>query len=116
MLKANPDAEITVVADFDDICDICPIKMPEGCGRGKGQPGGIAAQSEKLRTWDRVILEHLGLNVGDKIVARDLEGRIRQRIPDIGKICTNCASSSPSGWAEYRRAIEKGLWPEDKSK
>jgi 3-deoxy-D-manno-octulosonic-acid transferase len=86
--------------------------MPEGCGRGKDAEGGIAAQSEKLRQWDRVIIGRLGLQVGETIIARDLEQRIRERIPDVGEICTNCTSASPSGFAEYRRAIEKGLWPE----
>ena len=111
-LQGNPGLEITIAADFDDVCEICPIKTPEGCGRGKGAEGGIAAQSEKLRQWDRVIIGRLGLQVGETIVARDLEQRIRERIPDVGEICTNCTSASPSGFAEYRRAIEKGLWPE----
>ena len=111
-LQANPDLEITIAADFDDVCEICPIKMPEGCGRGKDAEGGIAAQSEKLRQWDRVILGRLGLQVGETIVARDLEQHLRERIPDVGEICTNCTSASPSGWAEYRWAIRKGLWPE----
>ncbi|MDY7010548.1 MAG: DUF1284 domain-containing protein [Planctomycetota bacterium] len=70
ILQADPDLEITVMTDFDDVCEICPIKTPEGCGRGKDKPGGIAAQSEKLRRWDRVLLERLGLQVGDTITAR----------------------------------------------
>ncbi len=116
MLQADPEMDILLAADFDDVCDICPIKTPQGCGRGKDKPGGIAAQSEKLRQWDRVILGRLGLAEGDTISARDLEQRIIERIPDIGEICTNCTSAAPSGWAEYRSAIRKGLWPKDKSK
>ncbi|MCD4699147.1 MAG: DUF1284 domain-containing protein [Phycisphaerae bacterium] len=110
-LRENPDLEITVMADFDDVCGMCPIKTPEGCGRGKGDEGGISDQNEKLRQWDRILLDRLGLRVGEEITARNLEKRLGERIPDIGRICTNCTSASPSGFAEYRRAIEKGLWP-----
>ena len=105
-LKENPDLELTVVADFDEVCDICPLKKPEGCGRSKD----VAAQSEKLRQWDKVILARLGLSPGDTITARDLEERLRQKIPDISQICTNCTSASPSGWKEFPAAIRKGLW------
>lgn len=105
-LKENPDVEITVTADFDDVCRLCPIRKPEGCGRSQD----IAAQSAKLRQWDLAILERLGLSPGDTITARDLEERLRQRIPDISKVCTNCSSASPSGWKEFRTAIRRGLW------
>jgi len=57
------------------------------------------------------ILERLGLAVGDTITARELQHRLRERIPDIGVICTNCTSASPSGWREYQYAIQAGLWP-----
>ena len=109
-LQKNPELEITVMADFDDVCCICPIKRPEGCGRGPD----IAAQSEKLRNWDRLILKRLELAVGDRITAREMQQRLRRRIPDIGEICSNCTSASPSGWQEYRHAIHTGLWPDEK--
>ena len=105
-LQENPDLEITVQADMDDVCDICPLKKPGGCGRSPD----TVSQNEKLRAWDGIILERVGLMVGDSIAAHELEQRLRERIPDIGEICTNCTSASPSGWQEYRRAIEKGLW------
>ena len=116
-LQENPDLEIEVADDFDDVCDICPLKRPEGCGRGEGKPGGIAAQNEKLHKWDQVILKRLRLKVGEVITARELQDRLRKYIPDIGQICTNCTSASPSGFAEYRRGLKKGLWSdlEDKS-
>jgi len=116
-LQENPDLEIEVADDFDDVCNICPLKKPEGCGRGEGKQGGIAAQNEKLHKWDQVILKRLRLKVGEVITARELQDRLRKYIPDIGQICTNCTSASPSGFAEYRRALKKGLWSdlEDKS-
>lgn len=108
-LQANPDMEITVATDLDEVCDICPLKRPDGCGRS----ADARAQNEKLRGWDRAILEALGLEEGQIIPARELETRVRDRIPDISVFCTNCTSSSPSGWEEYRKAIAEGLWPDD---
>ncbi len=108
-LQANPDIEITVATDLDEVCDVCPLKRPDGCGRSED----AHAQNEKLRGWDRAILEVLGLREGQTTPARELEVRIRERIPDISVFCTNCTSSSPSGWEEYRKAIAEGLWPDD---
>lgn len=107
-LQEDPQMELTLLADCDDVCEICPIKLPGGCGRGDD----VAAQSRKLRQWDRVILDRLGLRVGQTVTAREVEDRIRQRIPDIGVICVNCTSAAPSGWQEFKRGIAEGLWPE----
>ena len=106
-LRADPEIEIEVIADSDEVCDACPLRRPEGCGRS----ADVKAQSEKLRKWDRLILDRLGLAPGDKIRARELERIIRLRIPDIGEICANCSSASPSGWREFRDAIREGFWP-----
>jgi hypothetical protein len=106
-LQRDPDLRLTVTDDVDDVCRLCPIRQPDGCGRSPD----AAAQSEKLRAWDRVILQRLGLSPGDTITARDLEDRLRRHIADIGAICTNCTSASPSGWQEFARAIRDGLWP-----
>jgi len=105
-LQDDPERVLTVVDDMDDVCEVCPLKRPDGCGRA----ADAAAQNRKLRSWDAAILKRLGLRAGDRIKARELEERIRQRIPDIGEICVNCTSASPSGWSEYRKAIREGLW------
>ena len=105
-LRQHPNMDITVVTNLDDVCDICPLRRPNGCGRSSDAFG----QNEKLRGWDKALLDELDLQEGESIKARELETRIRERIPDISKFCTNCSSSSPSGWEEYRRAIHKGLW------
>jgi len=107
-LRQNPDMTMTMVTNLDDVCDICPLRKPDGCGRGSD----AFAQNEKLRAWDRAILEELGLKEGENIRAREIEIRLRERIPEISKFCTNCSSASPSGWKEYRIAVQKGLWPE----
>jgi len=105
-LQGDPDLEITVADDLDEVCDTCPLRVPTGCARGDDP----VAQNEKLRSWDRAILQRLGLKTGDTISARQLERAMRKNIKDIGEICTNCTSSARSGWAEYRDGIRKGLW------
>ena len=109
LLQQDPDILLTVVTNLDDVCEVCPLRRPNGCGRS---PDAFA-QNEKLRGWDRTILGALGLREGETIKARELETRIRERIPDIAVHCTSCSSSSPSGWVEYRKAIRIGLWPEE---
>lgn len=110
-LRQNPDMEITVMTNLDDVCDICPLKKTDGCGRSPD----AYSQNEKLRGWDKTILSTLGLKEGQSIKAKDLENRIRERIPDISIYCTNCTSSSPGGWQEYRIAIRKGLWGDNEN-
>jgi len=105
-LQADPELEVTVAADLDEVCDLCPLSVPHGCGRGKDP----VAQNDKLRSWDRAILDRLGLVPGDRTTARQIEQLMRERIPDIGEICTNCTSASGSGWREYQIGIGKGLW------
>ena len=108
-LRQNPHMEVSVQTDLDDVCEICPLKRPDGCGRS----ADTAAQNEKLSNWDRALLETLELEEGDSINARELEIRIREKVPDISKFCTNCSSASPSGWKEYKIGIGKGFWPNE---
>jgi hypothetical protein len=108
-LQADPETEITVRTDMDEVCEICPLKRSDGCGRS----ADAFAQNQKLRKWDRSLLAAIGLSEGDHIKARELEQRIRKYVPDVSIYCTNCTSAAPSGWAEYRIAIKRGLWPEE---
>lgn len=109
LLRSNPDMEITVWDDVDDVCDVCPLRRSRGCGRGKDP----VAQNQKLRSWDKEILGRLGLHAGDRTTPRQVEAKMRETIGDIGQICTNCASSAASGWQEFRHGIAKGLWPKE---
>ena len=108
-LRRNPDMEIIVKTDLDDVCEICPLKRPDGCGRSSD----ATTQNEKLSKWDKALLDTLELKEGDSINVRELETRIRKKVPDISKFCTNCSSASPGGWKEYRIGIRKGLWPDE---
>ena len=108
-VRAAPELRITVANDFDDVCEICPLRSPRGCGRNTDP----AAQARKLQSWDRAILTRLGLEPGDVRTARQLFELIRQNIPDIGEICTNCTSSLPHGFQTFGEALRRGLWCND---
>lgn len=108
-LQHNPDLVITVRTDLDDVCEICPLKRPDGCGRSSD----AFAQNEKLRNWDKALLDAIELKEGDTIKAKELETRIRKNVPDVSRFCTNCTSAAPGGWKEYKIGIRKGLWQEE---
>jgi hypothetical protein len=105
-LRGDPGLEITVTDCLDDVCDLCPLHVQKGCGRGIDP----AAHDHKLCQWDRAILARLGLTAGDTVLARQLESLLRERIPDVGEICTKCTSASANRWQDYRLGIGKGLW------
>ncbi len=108
-VRGDPDLQIAVAEDFDDVCEICPLRSPQGCGR-KADP---AAQARKLQAWDRAILQRLGLRPGDVRTARQILQLIRQHIPDIGEICSNCTSSQPHGFQTFKEALKRGLWADN---
>ena len=108
--RQNPRLEVCVQTDLDDVCKICPLKRPDGCGRSSD----AAAQKEKLSNWDRALLDTIELKDGDCISAKELEIRIREKVPDISLFCTKCSSAFPSGWKKYKFGIRKGLWPDGK--
>jgi hypothetical protein len=104
-LRADPARAVEVADDFDDVCLICPLKTPAGCGRSDR----AHAQNRKLRGWDRAILGRLGVAAGDVLTFEAIVQRIRDHIPDIGEICTNCTSSAPNGFQTFRIGITRGL-------
>ena len=100
-LKENPQLTVEVAENFDDVCTVCPLHSGDGCGRGKN----AVAQNEKLRGWDRAILSRLRLSTGDRLPFTHIADLIREHIPDIGEICTNCTSSKPDGFAAFKKGI-----------
>ena len=104
-LRHNPDQTIEVADNFDDVCVVCPLHIGDGCGR---KADGVA-QNEKLRGWDRAILDRLGLSPGDRRPFGRIVELIRDNIPDIGEICIDCTSSKPHGFATFRKGLATGL-------
>ena len=104
-LREDADQPVEVADNFDDVCLICPLKSDLGCGRGEN----AHAQNEKLRDWDRAILDRLGLIPGNVRPFSEIVRLICERIPDIGEICINCTSSKPDGFKAFRVGLERGL-------
>ena len=104
-LKSNADQMVEVADNFDDVCDVCPLHVGDGCGRNRDG----AAQNEKLRSWDRAILLRLGLSAGEHRSYAEILELIRERIKDIGEICTNCTSSKPNRFTTFRLGLRQGL-------
>ncbi len=104
-LKENPQVTVEVAEDFDDVCTVCPLHSGDGCGRGKNAP----SQNEKLRGWDRAILSRLGLVPGERLPFARIADLIREHIPDIGEICTNCTSSKPNEFSTFRIGLHSNL-------
>jgi len=104
-LRRDTDATVEVADDIDDVCAVCPLYAEGGCGRKTD----AAAQNEKLRGWDRAILRRLGLTPGDRRPFARVAELIRENIPDIGEICTDCTSSKPNGFRTFREGLKAGL-------
>lgn len=104
-LRGEADQVIEVTDNFDDVCVVCPLHSPGGCGRKEN----AVQQNEKLRGWDRAILERLGLAPGERLLFSRIVERIKANIPDIGEICTNCTSSKPDNFAAFGKGLAKGL-------
>jgi len=104
-LRGDPDQIVEVAENFDDVCVVCPLHSEGGCGR----KADAVAQNEKLRGWDRAILERLCLSPCDPLPFSRIVELIRDNIPDIGEICTDCTSSKPLGFATFRKGLKIGL-------
>ena len=101
-IVGNPQMEVEVMDNFDDVCLVCPLKTEDGCGR----KAKAKAQNEKLRNWDEKILNALLLPPGSSLKVKELYELVREKIPDIGLICTNCTSSKPNGFQTYHQGLK----------
>ena len=105
LLRQDPRQTVEVHDNIDDVCYECPLFAGNGCGRDSDP----VAQNDKLRGWDREILTRLGLASGDRIPFTAIVKLIETQIPDIGEICTDCASSKPNGFSTFKKGLRKGL-------
>ena len=81
-----PDAEVTVVAEPDAICDACPNLTEGGCAlHGDGTEAGIVRQ-------DRDVLRRLGIEEGAPVSWREVLATIARSVApqDLDAICGAC--------------------------
>ena len=88
ILEDNP--EIRLMDSPDDICAACPNRETETC-------------AEKASRYDREVLWHCGLSVGDALPYRDFSEKVIETILRLGKraeICGDCQWSGLCRWEE----------------
>ena len=88
ILEDNP--EIRLMDSPDDICAACPNRETETC-------------AEKASRYDREVLWHCGLSVGDALPYRGFSEKVIETILRSGKraeICGDCQWSGLCRWEE----------------
>lgn len=80
-LKENPKTQIQLVNGPDQLCEKYPISKEYHC------------QNHDIYERDTVILEKLGLNIGQVLHWEDIELRVRKSVvpSDIATICETCS-------------------------
>lgn len=86
VLTEDPENWVEVVASPDAICGACPHQETSGCTLNGDR------SEEEMRDQDRVVLEKLGLEVGDRIRWWELLERIQRSVSgdDLPSICGTC--------------------------
>ncbi len=86
-LRKNPEQQVTVIAEPDDLCAACPnLKGDAGCElHGKGTEKGIVSQDED-------VARRIGVSIRTAMSWTELEARVRQSIApdDLDDICGRC--------------------------
>jgi len=85
-LLRDPDTDIVVVVEPDDICKACPHLGREGC------TSGGAGSEERIKSKDLKTLNILGLSPGGTYKWKYILDRIRNKIsnPLIESLCKDC--------------------------
>jgi len=71
---AESDVVVAVNEGPDQVCEYCP-------DYGEGRCQNPVGDEEKVRKWDRRVLEGLGLSYGEEITIRDLAALVAERAP-----------------------------------
>jgi hypothetical protein len=85
-LTDRPETWVEVLASPDVVCGACPHQLSPGCTLN-----GVRSE-EEMRDQDRVVLETLGLEIGDRVRWCDILERIRRSVngDDLPSICGTC--------------------------
>jgi len=106
-IKADPDLEIELVEEEDDVCALCRYMTEKGCGRG-------AEHVRRAKALNDRVAKALGLKYGTVMKAKPLFELTVKRIPEPIPVMGAGYFGGPEGDAEatrlYRLGILKGLW------
>lgn len=86
----SQDFPIEVVRDFDVTCLVCPNKGDEKCEANEGS-------DEHVKTMDRDVISHLGLQENHTYLKSELVALTRQKVvpADLDRLCAGCS------WLSY---------------
>jgi len=90
----EPDLQIEVITECDDICIKCPHQKDGVCIKEQDS-------ADKIRDMDERVLRKAGIDMGDKGTADELIGRVNERlkeINDIQPICGDCEWKKDCLW------------------
>ena len=85
-IRDNPNLEIKLIEECDDICSVCPFNVEGFC---KNEAIG---SEEKVKEKDRRIAEKLDLEIGNLVTIKEILNLIKQKIKpdDLSVICRDC--------------------------
>lgn len=85
-LADRPETMVEVLDSPDAVCGACPHQLSSGC-----TVNGERSE-EEMKNQDRVVLEKLGLEVGNRARWRDILDRISRSVcgEDLPAICGTC--------------------------
>jgi hypothetical protein len=98
-IKKDPDTEIKVIKDMDDICRACPNNK------------GICMLKPGINKWiirhDEKVLSLTGLKVGQTYKAIDIFPLVKKKIKadDIPAVCRGCIWLKEGCAEEYRKGM-----------
>jgi hypothetical protein len=106
-IRPDPELDIELVEEEDDVCALCRYMAEEGCGRGADH----VRDAEALN--DRVV-KAIGLRHGTVMKAKLLFKLTIKAIPEPIPVMGEDYFDGPEEDAEatklYRLGVQKGLW------
>lgn len=105
-IRENPDIEVELVEEYDDICRKCDRRKEDEKGSIWGKRHTCPSAQDKdvvngVNVANKRVLEDLGLEFGSVIKLRDLVRRLAKKIPIL--------DDDMIGGPEFQEAYEKGL-------
>ena len=80
-MRVDSDLSVEVIWGIDELCQVCPLCRDGCCQSPKGD-------EEKVRKWDKIILQELGVPAGTILSVMEWRQLIKQKLPL--SLCQRC--------------------------